>query len=282
MTVHQITLGFRNVGNYTIMIGAMTSDAGAFADAPTVMMSKFEAEAFDSDKFRLNIAKETYVPKNSYGETFEKECLCEMAIQEVWKGFKSFTPNMFGGSLAMLDSLYLPGEDKTKINRKIILGVFETKDNPLKIEDHAIFHGEMRSENDELVAFAMARDTDLSKTEKFRGDSLLGILRQLIFKTDNGTEFQISSDMPLKSRQVHAAAFNEMAQKGTLTKETKAALREQWLQTHEYDTDYIEFVVGMAKKTNLVFERHNRLLTLDESKELSRLMNELLKEQMGA
>ena len=263
------------------MIGSMTSDAGSLDLSPIVSMSYFEAISLNSKMFDMKISKSSFLPTSSYDQSYETDSLCEMATNEVWNGYISLDSMSFGGSVAMLDSDYLPDEDQSEINRKIILSAFQDKNNILDLNDHAIFHGEMISDDVGFVHFSLHRDNDETKSSSFRGDSLRGILRGLVFKTSSGTEFKIFNDMPLNSRKAHFLAVKDVAETGKVSLDSRKLLDANGLQNFFYDEDFIQYIIGISKMTNLVSEGKLRLLTLQESNELSEITKEFLKKEMG-
>ena len=263
-SIPKIELVSRNVDGYTFFAGVLLTNKFSVGDlAGMEMCGKAE-----SGRMELTISKHQFEIKSSYGETFTDCGLSELATKNIWKGYKSGNPAEFGGIIAGRNNMLFDFEEQENTSRVAVFSVIQNQGNPFFSDDHTVFRSVDCIETPDCFIFTIEKDTSdktLELAKQLRGSAAISFYRLPFFTLPCGTAYRLSSDCSKEVNSAYEQQYKELIEIGNITIETKCRLEKLYISTKQ-DHDYLNYVKGLSKRTNLPFDRFKRLLTEEEHK----------------
>ena len=276
MTQHTITFAVRNLGNITILIGAFSANATDMAPCPSAHFSEISVQGGLSS-LDIKLSKGVYPIKNSLVPNIKLYSLSELATCHIWSLIVPDDNKCLHGKVAYLDTLLLQDESEST-QRKLFFTVLANNSHAITTEEHGVYHGLLKKDDDRALTFTVKRDTGFA-LDKFTGEALKGLLRALTFTNADGTDFVIDNDMPQEVNKVRNAAINELIATSSFSDKTTAQLRENGLFMYFKEEEYCQFLIEMHKRTSLLAKKQKNLLSKNEDQELEAIIKEYVSNQ---
>lgn len=275
--INKFEIVLRKIHNNLIATGVMLTNGLTAGDVSGYEMY---GEKTGDNTCLIHVRKASFLPKNEYGETFEKYSLSELPTNDIWRRFESDKANLFGGVIVGRDNQKFENEP-TDLNRMAVVSVIEDKANLVPTDGHYMFRSTNAVESNEFITFFMERDLTTSTAtllDALQGEALMSFYRKPFWSDLTGQPYRLKSDLALKGISLHKQQYSDLVHFGSVQPETKEIMRAHWLNVND-ESEYVDFVQALSAETDLPFQHFDRLLSESEHEVISAAVKRITQNQ---
>ncbi|MVC22350.1 hypothetical protein D6V10_07825 [Vibrio cholerae] len=275
--INKFEIVLRKIHNNLIATGVMLTNDLTAGDVSGYEMY---GEKTGDNTCLIHVRKASFLPKNEYGETFEKYSLSELPTNGIWRRFESDKANLFGGVIVGRDNQKFENEP-TDLNRMAVVSVIEDKAKLVPTDGHYMFRSTNAVESNEFITFFMERDLTTSTATllvALQGEALMSFYRKPFWSDLTGQPYRLKSDLALKGISLHKQQYSDLVHFGSVQPETKEIMRAHWLNVND-ESEYVDFVQALSAETDLPFQHFDRLLSESEHEVISAAVKRITQNQ---